>query len=552
MSRLRSVLQSAFVLVAFTAPPSQAQWVLDGTLVSSASGSNMSPRVIPDGAGGAFIAWQYSGPSPQQVFVSRLLPDGEIAPGFPPTGLPVSPDPTVRDLLGAGSDGDHGILLGWLEPTRAMATRLRGDGTPATGWSVGGDAVALRGGPGLGFCADGVGGAWFWSREDISFCPDICYNSSTMWAQHIAPSGGSDTSPREFASAAFYGAAQGTVRAGASGVGFMVGLGGSGVSNNVLRVVAPDSPQWSRLLDTQHGIVDAALDDGAGGALLVTEGSFGSLPARLVHLTSTSALDPGWPDGGVPVRSPDADLSSITAVAGDAGSTLIAWAENGAAGTEVRMQKIAASGSLAPGWPAAGLVVCDANGSRDEVALAPDGAGGAFVAWRDGRDGAGADLYTHHVHADGSLDPAFGANGLGVVTLHAGVIDLSLAAVGPGAAVVAWSDRRSFAEIRAQKLPLPGTLSVDPGARASVALSGFVPNPSREGRPRIAFTLARDGDATLEVFDVLGRRVHEQHLAGLAAGPHSLAVGRTLPAGLYGIRLRAGAETHTARGMISR
>ena len=552
MNRLRPVVQLALVLVVSTAPPSQAQWALDGTLVSSASGSNMSPRVVPDGAGGAFIAWQYSGPSPQQVFVSRLLPDGQVAPGFPATGLPVSPGPTVRDLLGAGVDGDHGIVLGWLEPTRAMATRLRGDGTPATGWSAGGDAVALRGGPGLGFCADGAGGGWFWSREDVSFCPDICYNSSTMWAQHIASSGDIDSSPLAFASAPFYGATQGTIQPAASGAAFMVGLGGSGVANNVFRVAAPDSPQWSQLLDTQHGSVDATVDDGAGGALLVTEGSFGSLPARLVHLTSTGALDPGWPAGGVPVRSPDAALSFITAVGGEAGSTLIAWAEIGAAGTEVRMQNVTASGSLAPGWPSSGLVVCDAGGSRDEVALVPDGAGGAFVAWRDGRDGAGADLYAHHVHADGSLDPAFGANGLGVVTLHAGVIDLSLATVGPGAAVVAWSDQRSFAEIRAQMLPLPGTLSVDPGARASVALSGFVPNPSRDGRPRIAFTLARDGDATLEVFDVLGRRVHEEHLAGLAAGPHSLSVGRALPAGLYGIRLRAGAETRTARGMISR
>jgi len=551
MNRLRTVLQSALVLVVSTASPSQAQWVVEGTLVSSASGSNMSPRVIPDGAGGAFVAWQYSGPSPLQVFVSRLLPGGEVAPGFPATGLPVSPDPAARDLLGAGSDGDHGIVLGWHEPPRAMATRLRGDGTPATGWSAGGDAVALRGGPGLGFCADGAGGGWFWSREDISFCPDICYSSSTMWAQHIAPSGGADASPREFASAPFYGATQGTIQPATSGVDFMVGLGGSGVAYNLLRVVAPDSPQWSLLLDTQHGSVAAALDDGAGGALLVTEGSFGSLPARLVHLNSTGALDAAWPAGGVPVRSPDTALSSITAVAGDAGSTLIAWAESGAAGTEVRMQKITASGGLAPGWPLSGLIVCDASGPRDEVALAPDGAGGAFVAWRDGRDGAGADLYAHHAHADGSLDPTFGANGLGVVTLHAGVIDLSFAAVGPGAAVVAWSDQRSFAEIRAQMLPLPGTLSVDPGARASVALTGFVPNPSRDGQPRIAFTLAREGDATLEVFDVLGRRVHEEHLEGLAAGPHSLAV-RTLPAGLYGIRLRAGAETRTARGMVSR
>ena len=231
---------------------------------------------------------------------------------------------------------------------------------------------------------------------------------------------------------------------------------------------------------------------------------------------------------------------------------LVGWIQDGASGAEVRAKKFSSSGSLAPGWPAAGVVVCDAVGPRDELALAGDASGGAFVAWRDGRDSPAGDIYAHHVRADASLDPTFGTNGLGVATLHAGVLELSLAATGPGEAVLAWSDQRSLAEIRAQKLPLPGTLSVGPGPGTKVALVGFVPNPSRDGRPRIAFTLPRDGDVTLELFDVSGRRVTAERIAGASAGRHALTVARALPAGLYEIRVRQGTETGTARGMVRR
>src|SRR5262245_23256932 len=162
------------------AAPSHAQWVLNGTLVSPAGESHRSPLVVPDGLGGAFVAWQCTGPSPRQVFVNHLLADGQVATGFPATGLPVVPDATIRSLQGAGTDADHGIVIGWAEPTRAVATRRLGDGTLAPGWSAGGNEVTLPGDYPRGFCADGAGGGWFWSREDIYFCPDICYNSSTM------------------------------------------------------------------------------------------------------------------------------------------------------------------------------------------------------------------------------------------------------------------------------------------------------------------------------------------------------------------------------------
>ena len=555
MHQSRITLGAALLLLVTAAAPSHAQWALNGVLVSSTDGSHRSPIVAPDGTGGAFIVWWStgpSGPSLREVLVSHVLPDGRVAPGFPAAGLPVVADTTTRNLQGAGSDGDHGVVVGWAEPTRAAATRLLGDGTRAPGWSAIGNEVALRGRPSMGFCADGSGGGWFWSREDISFCPDICYNSSTMYADHVGPSGVVDASPYAFATTPYYGAAQGSIRPAANGSGFMVGLGGDGVADDIHRVIVPNHGQWSLTLDMPHGIIDAAVDDGAGGVLLMTQGSFGLLPERLLHLTASGGQDPAWPAGGVPVWSPDTTFYHFAAIAVDAGSMLVGWIQDGASGAEVRVKKFSSSGNLAPGWPAEGIVVCDAPGPRDELVLAGDGSGGAFVAWRDGRDSSAGDVYAHRVRADASLDPTFGTNGLGVATLHAGVLELSLAATGPGEAVLAWSDQRSLAEIRAQKLPLPGTLSVDPGPRASIALAGFVPNPSRDGCPRIAFTLARSGDVSLDVFDVLGRRVHTERIAGASAGRHTLTLARPLPAGLYEMRLREGAQSSTARGMVRR
>jgi hypothetical protein len=73
------------------------------------------------------------------------------------------------------------------------------------------------------------------------------------------------------------------------------------------------------------------------------------------------------------------------------------------------------------------------------------------------------------------------------------------------------------------------------------------PNPAR-GPVGIPFTLAAEGEASLAVYDLAGRRVASLHEGRAAAGPHRVswdlrdAAGRALAPGHYVLRLRAGGQ----------
>lgn len=87
--------------------------------------------------------------------------------------------------------------------------------------------------------------------------------------------------------------------------------------------------------------------------------------------------------------------------------------------------------------------------------------------------------------------------------------------------------------------------------RARFSLSGFSPNPSA-GAAVISFSLPASGDAQVEVLDVSGRRLARQRLKGLPAGDHVVDLRKSLPPGLYVIRLRFGDQELVARGVVVR
>ena len=101
----------------------------------------------------------------------------------------------------------------------------------------------------------------------------------------------------------------------------------------------------------------------------------------------------------------------------------------------------------------------------------------------------------------------------------------------------------------------PATVSVLPiaapssGATLGLSLGNVEPNPSR-GRAAITFSLPHAGDATLEILDVAGRRMGQQRLSGLSAGPHIVAVGASsaaLAPGVYLLRLEQSGQSRVSR-----
>lgn len=96
-----------------------------------------------------------------------------------------------------------------------------------------------------------------------------------------------------------------------------------------------------------------------------------------------------------------------------------------------------------------------------------------------------------------------------------------------------------------------------PGSSLELAAPLFGPNAS-SGCARVRFHLPRAGETRLEAFDLLGRRVAALFEGALEAGAHEVlwsgrdGAGRTAPAGVYALRLRAGSEVATGRVVLTR
>jgi hypothetical protein len=73
------------------------------------------------------------------------------------------------------------------------------------------------------------------------------------------------------------------------------------------------------------------------------------------------------------------------------------------------------------------------------------------------------------------------------------------------------------------------------------------PNPF-QGEAAVTLTLPEPAEATVAVYDVLGRRVALLQDGALAAGPHTFRLdGSSLPPGVYVWRLEVGGRVETGR-----
>src|SRR5258706_4643383 len=85
----------------------------------------------------------------------------------------------------------------------------------------------------------------------------------------------------------------------------------------------------------------------------------------------------------------------------------------------------------------------------------------------------------------------------------------------------------------------------------ALALEGLRPNPA-VGELAAAFTLPSVSPARLELLDVAGRMWLAREVGDLGVGSHLVRLGRTVPAGLYWLRLTQGGCSLFARGAVLR
>jgi hypothetical protein len=165
-------------------------WGVGGVPLSTAIYDQRVWTLVPDGAGGAVVAWHdLRNGHDWDIYAQRITALGEVAPGWPAGGLAVSTSSGDQVGPAAVPDGTGGCIVAWFDlrsPDHGYdvyAQRILGNGRIAAGWTDGGIALCTAMGNQVdpSPIIDGKGGAIV-AWGDYRAYADI-------YAQHISGAG---------------------------------------------------------------------------------------------------------------------------------------------------------------------------------------------------------------------------------------------------------------------------------------------------------------------------------------------------------------------------
>jgi hypothetical protein len=497
--------------------PSGARlWGAGGMLMGAGSGYRYVESIAPDGAGGALVSWNDSGADPSDdqsdIYLQRVTSAGGISGGWPANGLAVCTATDQQFGSRVVPDGSGGAIVAWndfrsVSSLDVFAQHVSGAGSPL--WTADGISIATSGSSNslFDFTTDGAGGlivafprfdgatfGVFAQRFDtagneawnpggvllslpqnhlsnVSVTSDSAGGAIACWqdyrnnpslpeifAQHVTSSG--DIAPGWASSGESVG--DSAVDAYAPRIA-ADGTGGAFIEWEVEQFV-PDyrvSIQAQRMIGT--GV--AATGWVAGGTVVT---GFGSRPdmygiqissdgaSGLVcawndvrdtgagngfyaqRLDSTSAKQ--WEADGAPAitfRAPAGAQSHPALVRRASGGVQVAWAQWEGGSASVELREIQSAGDAA--GPAATLSGTPAYFVPPAI---PDGLGGAFLCWTQFGAG-GLEVRVQRIDGDGAELWTPGGVVVPDVTDPAGVLLLGMVADNSGGVMIARLDNAS-------------------------------------------------------------------------------------------------------------
>jgi hypothetical protein len=324
------------------------------------------------------------------------------------------------------------------------------------------------------------------------------------------------------------------------------------------RIDASGAVQW-----TANGVAVAlgagimqrplVISDGAGGAIVTWADDTGtSLDTHAQRINASGVRQ--WAVGGVPLCI-DPFHQFLRAIVSDgAGGAIVAW-DDGRNTPQLAVQRINSSGAVQ--WGACGVAVCtNANEARVSPALVSDGAGGAIVAWRDNRGGTTSpDIYAQRLDSSGAS--LWTACGVALCTAVGLQVDPTIVADGAGGAIVTWLDSRTGNDdIYAQRTDAAGMVQWNGNGVALCADAGRQFSPritsNEAGAAIVAWQDERSGQFT---DDIYAQRVHASGTTDVGDTPTitALTVSQNHPnpfRGTTDLRIRLAADSEISIEMF--
>ena len=166
-------------------------WAVDGNPLCTAAGDQRKPAMVADGAGGALLVWQDRRGGGFDIYALRVAGDGSPAAGFSPNGVALcaaTGDQLSPQLV---ADGAAGAIVTWQDArsgsSHIYAQHLTAAGAIAAGWAADGLPLCTAAGTQVSprIVTDGAGGAivaWQDTRAGSTTAADI-------YALRVLPTG---------------------------------------------------------------------------------------------------------------------------------------------------------------------------------------------------------------------------------------------------------------------------------------------------------------------------------------------------------------------------
>ena len=244
----------------------------------------------------------------------------------------------------------------------------------------------------------------------------------------------------------------------------------TGVDNDVYvrRVNASGTPQWTAngvalctATESQSGV--QIVSDAVGSAVVVwTDYRNGNLDIYARRVSNTGVAQ--WASNGVAVCNVALSQANPVLATDGTGGAIVAWGDYRNGNYDIYAQRMDAGGAAR--WAPIGVIVCSASDAQDYPGIEPDGTGGFIVAWYDRRNGTDYNLYAQKLNVDGNM--LWTANGVSLCSAVGDQWTPRIAPDGTGGAIVAWTDERSGgAFIYARRVSAAGS-AVDHQRRRAV------------------------------------------------------------------------------------
>ena len=484
----------------------------NGVPVCTQPGDQRKPVIVPDGSGGAIIAWhdQRPGAAGSGVcYAQRVNAAG--APMWALDGVALCTSGDSNDPVIAPDGGGGAVIAFGGQGTAPRAQYVNAGGSPQ--W--GADGLTLSSATtqarelSLSITAGNIVVAW---RQDNG-----AGGSSDIFGQKIDLSGTLQWNPGGQALEVLTDNEVQPAVLALSGGGAIVAYVNS--TNGGVRVQGFQSNgagAWSRtpLSSIVNNMGISIVTDGSGGAVVGWGGSTGSFVQRV---SSLGTREWGTPSTGL-LLSSGGNMTSLLPYAGGAIAT---W-QDFRSGTNFNVYAQAVDAGGLTHWTSAGAPICTATADQKQPQIVSDGGTGSYIAWFDARfSGAtGLDIYAQHVDATGASQ--WTTDGIALCTAPGDQQNPTIATDAAGGAFVVWQDHRSGTndDIYLQRVgPDESRLAVPPiGALSNVSAW---PNPFF-GRVRMSFALPAPAMVRMSVVDISGRVVKDLGTSWLPGGAHEM------------------------------